>query len=101
VGELLTEPDSLSRYLPEFEWDDINEGHLLDSHGVTVYEAESCFGQPNTRKRSGDRLLMLGKTDDDRMLFLVYVQKPDGTVRVISGRDMTAGERATYRRDAR
>lgn len=91
----------MSRYIPEFEWDDVNEGHLLESHGVTVYEAESCFGHPNTRKRSGDRLLLLGKTDDDRMLFLVYVQKPDGLVRVISGRDMTPGERAGYRRDAR
>jgi uncharacterized DUF497 family protein len=91
----------LSRHLPDFEWDYLNEEHLLESHDVTVYEAESCFGNPNTRKRSGDRLLLLGKTDNDRMLFLVYVQKPDGLVRVISGRDMTPGERATYRRDAR
>jgi len=35
------------------------------------------------------------------MLLLVYVQNLDGLVRVISGRDMTLGERATYRRDAR
>lgn len=91
----------MSRHLPDFEWDNANEGHLLESHGVTAYEAESCFGNPNTRKRFGDRLLLLGKTDDDRMLLLVYVQKPGGLVRVISSRDMTPGERATYRRHAR
>lgn len=89
------------RIVPEFEWESGNEDHLLDAHDVAAYEAESCFANPHTKKRSGDRLLLLGKTDDDRMLFLVYIQRPDGRVRVISGRDMEPDERRTYRRDAR
>ena len=44
---------------------------------------------------------MLGVTDDGRMLFLIYQQKPDGVVRVYSAREMTDGERRTYRRHAR
>jgi len=45
-------------------------------------------------------LAVAAGTGDDRMLFLVYVQTA-GLVRVISGRDMTRGERVTYRRYAR
>lgn len=44
---------------------------------------------------------MLGVTDDGRMLFLIYQQKPDGVVRVYSAREMTDRERRTYRRHAR
>ncbi len=89
------------RVLPVFEWDEDNEAHLLEAHHVTAYEAESCFLNPHSRKRWRDRFLLLGKTDEDRMLFLVYVQRPDGTIRVISGRDMEPGERRAYRRNAR
>ena len=94
-------PTVSARVVPEFEWDDGNEEHLLDSHGVTAYEAESCFANPHTKKRSGDRFILLGKTDEDRMLFLVYLLRPDGRVRVISGREMEPEERRAYRRDAR
>ncbi|MHB8289570.1 MAG: BrnT family toxin [Acidimicrobiales bacterium] len=44
---------------------------------------------------------MLGKTDGDRMFFLVYEQKVNGVVRVYSARDMTEKERRAYRRHAR
>lgn len=87
--------------LPEFEWDENNEEKLLASHGVSAWEAEQCFAKPHTKRRHGDALLMLGKTDDDRMLFLVYEQKPDGVVRVYSAREMTEKERRTYRQNAR
>ena len=88
------------RYVPEFEWDEANEERLLLRHGVSAWEAEQCFGNPHTKRRSGDAMLMLGVTDDGRMLFLVYEQKR-GSVRVYSVREMTADERRTYRRLAR
>lgn len=86
---------------PEFEWDENNEEKLLKNHGVSAWEAEQCFANPHTRRRNGDALLMLGKTDGDRMLFLVYEQKVNGVVRVYSARDMTEKERRAYRRHAR
>jgi uncharacterized DUF497 family protein len=88
------------RYLPEFEWDEHNEEKLLLRHNVSALEAEQCFANPHTKRRKGDDLLMLGITDDGRMLFLVYEQKPDGVVRVYSGREMTNRERRTYRQHA-
>lgn len=87
--------------LPEFEWDEHNEEKLLERHGVSASEAEQCFANPNTRRRHGDALLLLGVTDGGRMLFLVYEQKQSGVVRVYSAREMTDRERRTYRQNAR
>ena len=89
------------RRLPEFEWDEANEDKLLGNHHVSALEAERCFANPHTKRRQGDDLLMLGMTDGGRMLFLVYEQKSNGVVRVFSAREMTDGERRTYRRHAR
>ncbi len=89
------------RWLPELEWDENNEDKLLERHNVTAAEAEECFANPNSRRRTGDDLLLLGVTDGGRMLLLVYEQKSSGTVRVYSAREMTDGERRTYRRVAK
>lgn len=89
------------RSLPEFEWDEHNEDKLLRRHNVSASEAEQCFANSHTRRRQGVDLLMLGVTDDGRMLKLVYQQKPNGIVRVYSAREMTDKERRTYRRNAR
>lgn len=87
--------------LPEFEWDEHNEEKLQERHGVSAMEAEQCFANIHTKRRQGEDLVMLGKTDGDRMLLLVYEQKPNGVVRVYSGRDMSEKERRTYRLNAR
>jgi len=87
--------------LPEFEWDEHNEEKLLERHDVSAIEVEQCFANPNTRRRHGDDLLLLGVTDGGRMLFLVYEQKQSGVVRVYSAREMTDRERRTYRENVR
>lgn len=86
---------------PDFEWDEHNEDKLLERHGVSAAEAEQCFGNPHTRRRTGEDLLMLGKTDGGRMLLLIYQQKPNGVVRVYSAREMNDRERRVYRNTAR
>jgi uncharacterized protein len=90
-----------SHLLPEFEWDEHNEDKLLKRHGVSAFEAEQCFANLHTKRRYGEDLVMLGKTDGDRMLFLVYQQKANGVVRVYSAREMTEKERRVYRQRAR
>ena len=89
------------RWLPEFEWDENNEAKLLARHDVTAAEVEECFANPHSRRRTGADLLLLGATDHGRMLFLVYEQRASGVVRVYSAREMTDGERRTYRRVAK
>jgi uncharacterized protein len=86
---------------PTFQWDEHNEDKLLETHDVSAHEAEQCFANPNTRRRQGEDLLMLGVTDDGRMLLAVYAQKPQGLVRVYSARDMTTAERRVYREKTR
>jgi uncharacterized DUF497 family protein len=49
----------------------------------------------------GDDLLILGKTDGGRMLFMVYEQKSGGLVRVYSAREMNGREQKLYRRSAK
>jgi uncharacterized DUF497 family protein len=85
----------------EFEWDPGNEEKLLVQHNVSALEAEQCFGNPHSVRRVGDAYLLLGRTDDGRMLLLVYQQKPKGVVRVYSAREMTESERRAYRRTTR
>jgi uncharacterized protein len=87
-------------FIPEFEWDEANEEKLRRAHGVSAWEAEQCFANPHTKRRSGDAMLMLGVTDAGRMLLLVYSQGSE-SVRVYSAREMTPKERRTYRRLAR
>lgn len=91
-------PSAGGRRLPEFDWDEDNEQKLLDRHNVTALEAEQCFANPHTKRRSGEAIVMLAKTDDDRMLLVVYEAKERGVVRVYSARNMTDKERSTYRR---
>jgi uncharacterized DUF497 family protein len=89
------------RLPPEFEWDEGNEQKLLERHNVSALEAEQCFGNPHTKRRHEEDLLLLGSTDHGRMLLLVYQQKPKGVVRVYSAREMTDNERRVFRRLAR
>jgi uncharacterized DUF497 family protein len=87
---------------PRFEWDEANEAKLPERHNVSALEAEQCFENPHTTRRAGkDVYLVLGRSDDDRFLLLVYQQKRSGIIRVFSGRDMTEKERRAYRRQVR
>jgi uncharacterized DUF497 family protein len=87
---------------PQFEWDSANEEKLLLRHDVSAEEAEQCFTNAHTSRKAGDDVnVLLGRTNDDRMLLLVYQQKPGGVVRVFSGREMTEKERRAYRRQVR
>jgi uncharacterized DUF497 family protein len=93
--------DTATRSVPEFEWDEHNEEKLLARHGVSAWEVEQCFANPHTRRRKGTAMLMLGITDNGRMLLLVYFQKETGAIRVYSAREMTVGERRVYRKFVR
>lgn len=81
-----------------FEWDEANEVKLLLRHGVAAAEAEECFFNRPSVRRWEEVYLMLGRTEAGRLLFLVFERKAGGIVRIFSAREMTDGERASYRR---
>jgi uncharacterized DUF497 family protein len=75
---------------------------LLFRHDVSALEAEQCFTNPHTTRKAGrGAYVLLGRTDEGRMLLLVYQQKRGGVVRVYSGREMRKNERRAYRRQVR
>lgn len=90
-----------SRYTG-FDWDHGNDTKNWAKHRVTREECEQVFfNRPLLvnfdADHSGeeDRFYLLGKTDRNRMLFLVFT--PRGRkIRVISARNMTASERRAY-----
>lgn len=87
-----------------FQWDAGNVRKSADKHGVSQSEAEQVFfNEPlllieDPRHSAQEpRFHALGKTDDARLLLIVFTLRVGGTlVRVISARDMNRRERGYY-----
>lgn len=82
-----------SPHWDRFEWDDENKKngnvqHLRD-HGIEPEEAQECFFHDFTfaldERRFDDVYLLDGNTDRGRRLRLVFQDKGNGLVRVITG----------------
>jgi uncharacterized protein len=85
-----------------FEWDDGNSGKNWEKHRVSDGECEQVFfNQPLVALPDAEhserehRILVLGKTDSGRRLFVVCTPRRD-LIRVISAREMTKREREAY-----
>ena len=96
------EPLDELRRCTGFQWDDGNAGKNWEGHRVSDGECEQVFfNQPLVAKpdephsMDEDRILMLGKTDAGRRLFVVCTIRGE-LIRVISARDMTKREREVY-----
>jgi len=72
----------------EFEWDDGNVTHLRSSHGVA----------PVIRRTKMGHYAAFGPTLDGRYLVILYENKGRGTIRPITGWDMSRSERRYYRK---
>ncbi|MBA7500177.1 hypothetical protein ES704_02930 [subsurface metagenome] len=85
-----------------FEW---NEGNIIknwERHKVTYFECEEIFfNEPivvqhdKVHSAYENRYFALGKTDEGRLLFVVFTIRGD-KIRVISARDMSKKERRCY-----
>ncbi len=86
-----------------FEWDGGNIDKNWIKHGVSPSECEQMFfNQPlvvaedSTYSEAEERLFALGRTDADRLLFVVFTIRKD-KIRIISARDMSSKERKVYK----
>jgi len=86
----------------EFLWDSGNSNKNLIKHNVSDLECEEVFFDPykvilRDKLHSGkeERLVLLGKTKSERLLFLVFTQR-NGKIRVISARDVNKKEKFLY-----
>lgn len=85
-----------------FEWDKGNINKNWEKHRVSNIECEEAFfnepivvGIDEKHSAEEGRLYLLGKTDNGRLLFVVFTTRKD-KIRVISARDMNKKERRVY-----
>lgn len=86
-------------YIRSFDWDEKNENHILE-HGVTISEVEEAIllRRPFYQRGREDKYIAYVITEEGRYLFMVFVIKGGGRIRIITARDMTKKEKRYYRK---
>jgi uncharacterized DUF497 family protein len=83
-----------------FTWDPRKATSSAKKHGVTFEEAATVFADPLALaiqdEAHEERTLLLGLSEQLRVLLVVHAELDDGTVRLISARRATAHERRRY-----
>jgi uncharacterized protein len=85
--------------LPPITWTDEREEHIA-RHNVMPTEVEQVLFSRPRWKRPGENgsVLVYGRTDAGRYLFVVTAQADDGGTLIVTARDMTNTEHKTFRR---
>jgi uncharacterized DUF497 family protein len=85
-----------------FTWDPEKAESNIAKHGVSFEEASTAFGDPLSRTQPDplhsdeeDRLILMGLTNGGRLVIVAHADRGE-TVRLISARLATAGERRRY-----
>jgi uncharacterized DUF497 family protein len=86
----------------KFEWDENKAAGNLVKHGVSFEEAATVFGDPlsdtfNDPSHSAEqrRFIIIGMSERGRMLIVSHTDDGE-TIRIISAREPTRGERDFY-----
>ncbi len=87
----------------QFEWDPVKAELNLAKHGVSFDEAKSVFGDPMARmfydyehSFEEERNGIFGRTGSDRLILVIFTDRFDDRIRIISAREMTPSERKKY-----
>lgn len=83
--------------ISNFDWDEQNLDHIRNHH-VEDYEVEDVllFDEPIYYRRKENKYCAFGITNGGRYLFIVFVVKDIGLIRVITARNMTNTEKNLY-----
>ena len=88
-----------------FDWDQGNIEKNWERHKISFIECEEVFFnrplvvvEDTSHSTSEGRDYALGRTNDDRYLFVVFTIR-NNKIRVISARDMNRKERRVYREE--
>jgi uncharacterized DUF497 family protein len=87
----------------EMEWDPAKRKANIAKHGIDFRDCTSVFTDPNARIREDrsqaeERSTVIGADDPGPVLVVAYTWRRD-TIRVISARRGSPGERRAYRID--
>ena len=87
----------------KFEWNLSKARANLKKHGVSFEEAQSVFFDENAIQFfdsegsvEEERFLMLGLSENSRILLVCHCEREDEVIRIISARRATAKERKHY-----
>ena len=90
-----------------FEWDTRKANRNAKLHGVTFREASTVFGDrlaittaDSDHSDEEDRFIDIGLSDRARIIVVSYTERGD-TIRIISARLATSGERHNYEEEIR
>jgi len=85
-------------YIDNFEWDHGNLAHI-SRHGIRDHEVEEAilFDKPVYLSGREYRYYAYGTTEEGRYLFIVFITKGAGTIRVITARVMSRKEVRYYK----
>ncbi|MFN2400153.1 MAG: BrnT family toxin [Gemmatimonadaceae bacterium] len=91
-----------------FEWDSRKAAENESKHGVGFKEASTVFGDPlgwfqtdEAHSAEEERLLLLGRSSENRLLAVLFTDRGDELIRMISARLATPRERRKYEKDFR
>ena len=87
----------------EFDWDDAKEAANIKKHGVDFLEAQTVFYDSlavtlfdDESSSDEERFLLIGHSAKSRTVLVVYAEKIENMIRIISARTLTAKERKDY-----
>ena len=86
-----------------FEWDDLKAQGNLRRHGLTFNEASTAFEDPHAVVGMDEkhcqremRQWILGLSQRNRVVLVVFVERAPKTYRIITAREATADEYELY-----
>ncbi|HXQ69661.1 MAG TPA: BrnT family toxin [Pyrinomonadaceae bacterium] len=86
----------------QFEWDEEKGTSNLSKHGVSFEDAVTVFGDPLSdalpdpdHSFEDQRFIIIGSTESGKILVVAHTDDSQ-TVRIISAREATHGERQFY-----
>jgi uncharacterized protein len=84
----------------QFEWDEKKAASNIQKHGVSFQEARTVFKDTLALYGSddvhADREIVIGESENARLLLVVYIEVEEDTTRIISARRATPHERRKY-----
>lgn len=82
-----------------FDWDEKNKDHI-EEHGISIPEVEEAilFHNPFYQRGREGKYIAYSVTGEGRYLFMVFVIKGGGEIRVITARDMVEKEKRYYKK---
>ena len=90
-------------YEMDFYWDDLKDSANKKKHGVSFAEAATAFQNPDAielfdddHSEKEERWILVGHSAKNRILLVVFVEKSDDAIRIISARKAQKSEINQY-----